>query len=418
MLIYLQTKTMPQEESMTTTEQILLKPNELIGAIDKVRVGRKAKHLLNYFLQLAQFELIAKHHESCTFEFDIKTVNKLAEIDDKNLLRLKEELTPLMQPVVLRDDPKGFTMLVPITLIQVDIVENIYRIELQPIIVQLLKNCDYFTKLNLIELNPLTSKHSLVIFEWLKRYEPMGKIPLISVDELKEITNTQDKAGYKIFGNWQKKVLDTAVNEINKETNYTVAYTIQWARTKGHPKVSHIQFAFSRIKSPAEQQEQTQPEVQQKPKDLNQSEFEEIMAARLDIDDKYQSLCDKFLTGKFCRTAEEFYKATYTFPISRLERFYTAKIEKYPEHVDKLRWLWADYERDQRLPEDDTRRRINPRPQYQYEMYYRIRDLVERTPLIAEQFKQAEHRLGFASVLYRMRQYIGETAPLKLENYL
>ena len=402
--------------TMTTDTPMLCKPNELIGAIDKVRVGRTAKHMLNYFLQHAQY-LLHIGPQTQSFEFDIHALHKLAEINIKDMKQIENALTPLMQPVKLRDDPKCLKMLVPIISVHVDMDNSLYRYDLHPEVVKLLTNDTYFTKLDLIELNPLTSKHSLVIFEWLKRYEPMGKIPLISVDELKEITHTQDKAGYKIFGNWQKKVLDTAVNEINKETNYTVAYTIQWARTKGHPKVSHIQFAFSRIKA-EEQQKQAQPEVQQKPKDLNQREYEEIMAARLDIDDKYQSLCDKYLTGKFCRTADEFYKATYTFPISRLERFYTAKIEKYPEHVDKLRWLWADYERDQKLPEDDTRRRINPRPQYQYEMYYRIRDLVERTPLIAEQFKQAEHRLGFASVLYRMRQYIGETAPLKLDNYL
>lgn len=408
---------MPPEGSMTT-EQLLLKPNELIGAIDKVRVGRTAKHLLNYFLQLAQFELIAKHHESCSFAFDLAQVNKLANITQKNMEMLKDALLPLMQPVILRDDPKQLLALVPVTLINVNIQDGLYQFDLHPTVVQLLKNCDYFTKLNLIELNPLTSKHSLVIFEWLKRYEPMGKIPLISVDELKEITHTQDTKGYTRFTNFQKYVIDVAVNEINKETNYKVSYTIQWARTKGHPKVSHIQFAFSRIKSPAEQQKQAQPEVQQKPKDLNLREFEEIMAARLDIDDKYQSLCDKYLTGKFCNTVEEFYRATYTFTLDRLERFYAAKMAKYPEHVDKLQWLWADYERDQRLPEDDTRRRINRRPPYQYEMYNRIRDLVERTPEIGAKFDESRHHLGFASLLYRMRQYIGETAPLKLERYL
>ena len=138
----------------------LYKPNELIGAIDQIEVSRTAKHLLNFFLQYSQHELheYKKLHPDnevypTEFEVDVYTINGLANIHTHDYERLKLKLIKLMQPVILRDDPKRFIALTPITAIDIDVPRGMYKFELQSKVVMALANNDYFTKLNLSDFN-------------------------------------------------------------------------------------------------------------------------------------------------------------------------------------------------------------------------------------------------------------------------
>ena len=98
--------------------------------------------------------------------------------------------------------------------------------------------------LKLLEMNPLESKHSLVIYEFLKRYENAEKIPKITIDELRQITDTQSK--YPNFTDFERFVLKVAEKEINDKTNYQMTYDTFKTRTGRRPKVSEIQFYFAK----------------------------------------------------------------------------------------------------------------------------------------------------------------------------
>lgn len=225
-------------------ELTYLKPNELIGAIDQIEVSRTAKHLLNFFLQYAQKEIKFNNHSDTEFEVDVHYINGLADIHSHDYERLKKTLITLMQPVVLRDDPQEFIALTPVTSINIDVPNGKYKFELQPKLIDLLRQTDYFTKLELTKFNVLDSKYSIILFEYLKRYENAPKIPILSIDELKQITNTKNK--YPNFTNFEKNVLKVAVNEINEKTQYNISYEIYKTRTSRRPKVSEIQFYFSK----------------------------------------------------------------------------------------------------------------------------------------------------------------------------
>lgn len=221
-----------------------LKPNELIGAIDQIEVSRTAKHLLNFFLQYAQKEIKFNNHSDTEFEVDVHYINGLADIHSHDYERLKKTLITLMQPVVLRDDPQKFIALTPVTSINIDVPNGKYKFELQPKLIDLLRQTDYFTKLELTKFNVLDSKYSIILFEYLKRYENAHKIPILSIDELKQITNTKNK--YPNFTNFEKNVLKVAVNEINEKTQYNISYEVYKTRTSRRPKVSEIQFYFTK----------------------------------------------------------------------------------------------------------------------------------------------------------------------------
>ncbi len=235
------------DRNITMSEVTLYKPNELIGAIDKLEVPRTAKHLLNFFLQYAQHEIKFNNHQGTEFEVDISHINGLADIHSHDYERLKQTLITLQQPVILRDDPKHFVSLNPVNSINIDVPNGKYQFELSIKVVRVLAVTDYFSKLQLSEFNLLQSKHSIIIYEWLKRYETAPKgIPQLSIEDLRKITNTEQKKTYDNFRHIQTKIIDVAVREINDTTPYVVGYTTIKERTRYRPKVTAIQFSFKR----------------------------------------------------------------------------------------------------------------------------------------------------------------------------
>ena len=300
------------------SEMTLYKPNEFIGAIDKLEVSRTAKHLLNFFLQYAQHEIKFNNHVGTNFEINVLTINGLADLHVRNYARLKQSLQTLMQPVVLRDDPKQFIAIVPISDITIDVQSGVYRFELTNRVCNLLKNCDYFTKLQLREFNNLQSKHSITIYEWLKRWEtaPKGIQPL-PIDELRRITNTENKKTYDNFTHIQIRILDVAVNEINQYTPYQVSYDTIKERAKFRPKVTAIQFYFNK--------KEIKKEAEKKP---------ENAAPIPSAYEKLRKICDRYMTLKF------YYEATYIYIPETLEQFADDCAEKYkPNRTKFFEWL-------------------------------------------------------------------------------
>lgn len=223
---------------------MLLKPNELINVISELELSRNARHILNYFLRHAQRKIKLENFEGNTFTINYSELNKLADINPESVEVMKNSLRHLMKPVVLRDDPQYFSAIVPVTYVNIDKINGEYVYSLENKVIDLLKKTDYYTKLDLKEFNVFKSKHSIVIFEYMKRYENMSHIPILTIDELRKMTDTKDK--YPNFKHLQQKVLDIAVHEINTFTNYKVSYELIKIATSRRPKVSKIQFNFSK----------------------------------------------------------------------------------------------------------------------------------------------------------------------------
>jgi hypothetical protein len=302
---------------MTDTNVELYKPNELIGAIDQIEVSRTAKHLLNFFLQYAQQQIKFHNHHGFEFEVDVTHINGLADIHTHDYPRLKKSLQTLMQPVVLRDDPDNYDVLVPITRITIDVPKGLYKYELQPQVIKLLEQTDYFTKLQLSQFNPLQSKHSITIFEWLKRWETAQNIPPIAIEKLRNMTGTVKKATYDKFSQFSRGVLDPAIAEINEKTPYQVSYEPIKTRAITKHKVTEIKFHFTK--------KEIKIETKNKPDDpVNMPSGYE----------KLRKVCGRYMTLKF------YYEATYIYTPETLEQFADDCAEKYkPNRTKFFEWL-------------------------------------------------------------------------------
>jgi hypothetical protein len=375
------------------TDVELYKPNELIGAIDQIEVSRTAKHLLNFFLQYAQHEIKFNNHQGFEFEVDVMQINGLADIHTHDYERLKKSLIKLIQPVILRDDPKHFMALAPVTSIDIDVPNGLYKFELQPKVVKLLEQTDYFTKLHLSEFNPLQSKHSIVIYEWLKRYENAPKIPKISMEELRKITNTSDV--YPNFTDFKRFVLEVAVKEINKHTDYTVSYTAIKGKARTRLKVSEIQFEFKQ-KELSKEDTDVQKDATSEIERINVadaiSKAERVLSKHYRVDDSYRLQYEQ-LKREFCAASEEdYYKATQIIDYGGFNWWIESK------KGVSIKCFVADVKHDVR------KGRYSERIEYYQNLLSHLRP--EQQLL----FREAESRLGFLSLLVRVLELLGDSA--------
>ena len=222
----------------------LFKSNELINVISELELNKTTRHLFNYFLQHAQRKIKFENYEGNTFTINYRELNSIAEVNPKSINLLLHALKNLMKAVVITDTKARFEAIVPVTYINIDQLSGNYVYRLEERVIELLKQNDYFTKLNLKEFNLFRSKHSLIIFEFLKRYEKLKQIREITVEELRALTDTKEK--YQNFKHFQQYVLDVAVNEINEYTNYNCNYELIKVRTQRRPRVNAIQFFFKK----------------------------------------------------------------------------------------------------------------------------------------------------------------------------
>lgn len=309
-----------QEENMTEVQ--LFKPNEMVSFFAQLELNRTARHLFNYFLQHAQRKIKFENFQGDTFHINIKELNELANINPNTYDIVEKSLNHLMRPVVIRNDPHCYEAFVPVTYVKVNKKTGEYDFTLQRLVIDLLRQTDYFTKLELQEFNLFKSKFSLIILEFLKQYEKLKKIPEVSIDELRKITDTQKK--FSMITMFKNKVIDVAVKEINESTNYNVSYELVTKYTSRRPKVSAVQFYFSKK---AEAPTPTLPKVQ-----AAGLESEPLVVQ----DAQYQEMTMEEAFGLFAEfkrvftdlTKEQYNLATYKYTYKTLNKF-AENIAKY-----------------------------------------------------------------------------------------
>lgn len=318
--------------------EVLLKPNEMVSVFAELELNRTARHLFNYFLQHAQRKIKFENYQGDTFHINIKELNELANIYPKTYDIVEKSLRHLMRPVEIRNDPHCYRAFVPVTYVAVNKKTGEYDFTLQRLVIDLLRQTDYFTKLNLKEFNPFNSKFSLIILEFLKQYEKLKNIPEVSIDELRKITDTQNK--YSIFTAFKNKVLDIAVNEINENTNYNVSYDLITKYTSRRPKVSAVQFYFSKkAEAPTPTVEKVQEAAGLEPEEPLWVQDAQNAQEEMTVDEAFGLFAE--LKRVFSDlTKEQYNLATYKYTYRTLEKF-AENIAKYAKtYTTKEFWQW------------------------------------------------------------------------------
>ncbi|SNY41399.1 Initiator Replication protein [Orenia metallireducens] len=203
--------------------EVLNKPNQLISIISKDDITTTQRKAYNIFLKHAQHKVKFENYEGNTFKISHFDLHKSSNIKNKNIDYVyKEELKNLMSTtveIVDKDNPNYWEAFTLLSYIRRD--QNYYYYELNQAILSALKNQTFFTPLNLVMINSLSSQYSIIFYELAIRYKKY-KIPKMSIEEVRSLTHTEDE--YNRFYDFRRRVLDTACEEISEKTDIILSY--------------------------------------------------------------------------------------------------------------------------------------------------------------------------------------------------
>lgn len=99
-------------------------------------------------------------------------------------------------------------------------VEVMFGNDVIPLITRL---SEKYTEYELKQIKDLNSMYALRMFELLMQWLSVGKTPQITIENLRTRLGVEEHE-YKTMGNFKSRVLDYAIQEVNNNTNITVAY--------------------------------------------------------------------------------------------------------------------------------------------------------------------------------------------------
>ena len=109
--------------------------------------------------------------------------------------------------------------------------------DMMPYLIQLAAQGEYFTNYQLKYVLPMSSQYSPRLYELLKSYQINNARWFFDIDELKRLLDCQK---YVDFHDFKRRVLEPAVEEINKYTDLKIVYKTE----KEGVKVTKVWFAM------------------------------------------------------------------------------------------------------------------------------------------------------------------------------
>ena len=99
-------------------------------------------------------------------------------------------------------------------------LEVIFSPAVVPLITRVEK---HFTSYQLKQVSQLTSKYAVRLYELLIAWRDIGKTPILEINNFREKIGLEETE-YKMMSDFKRRVLEPAIEQINKQTDITVGY--------------------------------------------------------------------------------------------------------------------------------------------------------------------------------------------------
>ena len=111
--------------------------------------------------------------------------------------------------------------------------------DMMPFLIQLAQGQNFYTRFQLQYVLPMSSQYSPRLYEILKSYQYNNRQWFFDIDELKRLLDCES---YTNFNDFKRRVLDPAVEEINKHTDIAIFYSLE----KDGRKVVRVNFFMTK----------------------------------------------------------------------------------------------------------------------------------------------------------------------------
>jgi len=219
------------------------KPSAMIQTNVK-KLTLTQRKIINFLIFIAQ-----KEGENKLYTTNIKTVRKMCKIRKTENIDLKEQFKALKKIDIefnyLDKDKNNvweITGVLSMARIMMDTGKIIFEIPYG--LREKIMDPNIYSPLNILLIAGLKSKYSIVLYELFRDYLHSPTFPQLTIYELKKLLGIE-KGKYKEFFNFKKRVLDRAVDEINKKTDIICSYSL--IKNIGN-KYSHIKFEVKKNK--------------------------------------------------------------------------------------------------------------------------------------------------------------------------
>jgi plasmid replication initiation protein len=244
---------------MTKKNLVVYKSNKVIEAGYKLNLNEQRLILACISKVNSTKPLLATER----FEVTAKEFSELFGIsEDKTYQTLKEVAEQLFERYVIIDNPDPDTPTLKYTktrwISSIDYLPELGKISLyfaQRMLPYLSELKGQFTFYRLENISAMNSIYAIRLYELLMQWKSTGKRE-VEIDWLKEQFELDES--YERMFDLKKYVIDPAINDINKNSNYNVS----WTQRKTGRRVTHLTFQFSEKLPPAAPEKKAKPKPQ------------------------------------------------------------------------------------------------------------------------------------------------------------
>jgi len=227
--------------SMNTNEIIIDKHSSSIQISNKITAVQRKSY--NYMLKIAKNEF-KKNSNVRKFRVTADELLIFFGIGSENYSFLKRELSILHKTSVTynllgknqRSKEWGSFSLIAGFTYKKGIIEYSFPHQIEEMIL----NPKMFGKINLVAIKGLRSRYSIALYELAEDYINV-QIPKISLDIFKELIGLE-KGQYSSIKDFKKRVIDVAIEEINRSDN--ISFSLSYEMIKTGRKITHIKFTI------------------------------------------------------------------------------------------------------------------------------------------------------------------------------
>lgn len=186
-------------------------------------------------IRSAIMQIIPEDEELKPYVITISELSSLLGVPASNLYRDIEEITDdiLTHPVFIKEESKNKIRWVKIPWVQrceyrsdIGVAIKLNN-ELRPFLINLQKN---YAQYPLDSILAMKSVYAIRLFELLQEKIKLRKLPAngicveLSLDTIRQCCGVEDMKSYQLFSNLKQRILDVAVQEINRTTLFNVDY--------------------------------------------------------------------------------------------------------------------------------------------------------------------------------------------------